>query len=771
MFDSFDYDVFICHSASDAAQALPIADHLRADGLRVWLAAWEVQAGEHYSSKIESGLTRSRVLILCTSINAFGPRWPRMEACTVQFRDPRNPQRRLVVLRLDKTPLKAELAHYPFIDAGDKNAHSQLMSACRQLSSVDSPPPIEADRIFIPVRAKARTYAFSSKESLVLTALDNHCVQIFDLKIRRLIGILKGHEAPINCVSISPDRRFALTGSDDRTIRYWDLRSQSCVYKLEHHRSSIRSVAFDRSGRQALSVAAHDPTILRWDLRSGSCKAMLEGHRGEIEGVIGGPYSHVALSGGGKDHSLRLWDLKSGACLKVFKGHTDRVRCVTLSSDQEYALSGSNDKTVRLWNVRDGRCISILEGHVAPIIGVGFHPDHDAAFSVSASEVIVWDLRMNHEISKYVPTNKAVCGCGWSSDGGNLYVGFDGGEIEIQDYKWINAEARKSPDPDSHSASDSPDFKYTNAKVVLIGESGSGKTGLSKRLTGQPWQPTDSTVGAWATQWPLPDSQSDHGNREIWLWDFGGQADQRLIHQLYMDDASVAVHVFDGQRANLFETLSQWDRDFSCKAHDGIAKLLVAGRIDASVVRASRKALEDFRKQHGYLDLLETSAKTGVGCEELRQHIQKAIRWENIPWQSSPPLFKRLKQEIIKLKDQGVMLMRFNELRETLRARLFEQPFAFKDDELKAAVSLLSGPGLIWELKFGGWILFRPELINAYAQAVIQTLRDDPLERGCVSEERVFKGDLVYTASTPPLHRDSARRMNGLYCCPCTKPC
>jgi GTPase SAR1 family protein len=36
--------------------------------------------------------------------------------------------------------------------------------------------------------------------------------------------------------------------------------------------------------------------------------------------------------------------------------------------------------------------------------------------------------------------------------------------------------------------------------------------------------------------------------REIWLWDFGGQADQRLIHQLYMDETALAVLVFDGQK-------------------------------------------------------------------------------------------------------------------------------------------------------------------------------------------------------------------------------
>jgi GTPase SAR1 family protein len=76
--------------------------------------------------------------------------------------------------------------------------------------------------------------------------------------------------------------------------------------------------------------------------------------------------------------------------------------------------------------------------------------------------------------------------------------------------------------------------QYTNAMVLLVGDTHSGKTGLAHRLATGEWKPSDgSTVGAWSTQWKLKDSGIKLGvEREIWLWDFGGQSDQRLIHQL-----------------------------------------------------------------------------------------------------------------------------------------------------------------------------------------------------------------------------------------------
>ena len=212
--------------------------------------------------------------------------------------------------------------------------------------------------------------------------------------------------------------------------------------------------------------------------------------------------------------------------------------------------------------------------------------------------------------------------------------------------------------------------QYTNAKVVLLGESGAGKTGLSQRLGLNSWQPTDSTVGAWATQWKLPVASEDGVEREIWLWDFGGQADQRLIHQLYLDETAVAVLVFDGQKEDVFDTLGQWDRDLTRASHKHCSKLLVAGRIDAGGMRVSRSQLNEFASERGYPNCLETSAKMDTGCDELKQTILQAIDWQQIPWRTSPRIFKWLKDEIIRLKDDNRVLMRFNELRDHLQSRL-----------------------------------------------------------------------------------------------------
>jgi GTPase SAR1 family protein len=68
-----------------------------------------------------------------------------------------------------------------------------------------------------------------------------------------------------------------------------------------------------------------------------------------------------------------------------------------------------------------------------------------------------------------------------------------------------------------------PAVHYANAKVVILGDSGVGKTGLGLVLAGEEFRPAESSHrrNAW-----LLDAEDLHGEqpgrREIYLWDLAG---------------------------------------------------------------------------------------------------------------------------------------------------------------------------------------------------------------------------------------------------------
>lgn len=249
----------------------------------------------------------------------------------------------------------------------------------------------------------------------------------------------------------------------------------------------------------------------------------------------------------------------------------------------------------------------------------------------------------------------------------------------------------------------------------------------------------------------LPHTADDRGiSREIWLWDFAGQLDYRLMHQLFIDETEVAVFVFNPQQENPFEGLGQWDSDLEKAARRPFKKLLVAGRCDRGSLMISQSSIEAFCQERGFMQYLETSAQTGDGCEQLRQAILQNIDWNSIPWTATLQIFKTLKEEIIKMRDEGVVLLRMVELKQQLTLRLPHDPFTM--DELRAVVGLLSGPGLAWKLEFGDFVLLQPERINAYAAAVVRKVRQHPDEIGCILEQDILNANIDFqdTKRLPP---------------------
>ena len=109
--------------------------------------------------------------------------------------------------------------------------------------------------------------------------------------------------------------------------------------------------------------------------------------------------------------------------------------------------------------------------------------------------------------------------------------------------------------------------QYTNAKVLLVGESGVGKTGLSNYLAHgvkvEDNKPLPSTDGAWATHWPLRHEKKKAG---VERQDIGcGISRGRWIIGWCISSSWMTRQrrcwTFNPQNENPFEGLGHWDRD------------------------------------------------------------------------------------------------------------------------------------------------------------------------------------------------------------------
>jgi TIR domain/WD domain, G-beta repeat len=385
MADDFQYDVFLSYSVKDKAVVLPLAQRLRQDGLRVWLDDWQIRPGDSVPAKMEDGLERSRVLVLCMSANAFGADWPRLESYTFRFRDPLNKERRFIPLRLDDAPAKGSLGQFLYISwlpEDRESAYAKLLEACRPPAKL---PTVEAQT----ARKLIISYGFSPDGKCALSGAKDGIVRLWDMETSICSRVLEGHTDSVWSVAWSADQRRALSSGNDKTVRLWDVETGRCLHVLEGHALQVLSAVLTADQRRALSGST-DHTMRLWDVETGVCLRVFEEATGFLSVALSADQRR-ALSG--DDTTVRLWDVETGICLRVLKGHTGAVWSVAWSADQRHALSGSFDNTVRLWDVETGRCLRVLEGHTDDVWSVAWSADQRHALSGAKDHAVrLWDL-------------------------------------------------------------------------------------------------------------------------------------------------------------------------------------------------------------------------------------------------------------------------------------------------------------------------------------------------------------------------------------------
>jgi len=134
------------------------------------------------------------------------------------------------------------------------------------------------------------------------------------------------------------------------------------------HSNWVTALATPPENNDIVLSGSRDKSIIIWDLKKGDNnnyampKRALRGHSHYVQDVVISSDGQFALSGSW-DATLRLWDLNTGTTTRpTFVGHTKDVLSVAFSSDNRQIVSGSRDRTIKLWNTL-GECKYTLDEH------------------------------------------------------------------------------------------------------------------------------------------------------------------------------------------------------------------------------------------------------------------------------------------------------------------------------------------------------------------------------------------------------------------------
>ncbi|KAA8494658.1 Transcription initiation factor TFIID subunit 5 [Porphyridium purpureum] len=187
-----------------------------------------------------------------------------------------------------------------------------------------------------------------------------------------------------------------------------------------------------------LVAGFEDSTVRMWDVKAGTCSTCI-GHQGPVYDVSVSPDNRYSLSSS-EDGSIRLWSNALKTDLVAYRGHNYPVWCVSFSPLGYYFVSGGHDRSARLWSTDHISPLRIFAGHLADVDCVAWHVNCNYVFSGSSDRSArMWDVRTGDAVRLFGLQDGAVGALATSPDGSKLAMAGEGQVIE----EWDISSGRK----------------------------------------------------------------------------------------------------------------------------------------------------------------------------------------------------------------------------------------------------------------------------------------------------------------------------------------
>jgi internalin A len=167
-------------------------------------------------------------------------------------------------------------------------------------------------------------------------------------------------------------------------------------------------------------------------------------------------------------------------------------------------------------------------------------------------------------------------------------------------------------------------------KIIIVGQGSVGKTSLVRQITLGDFDVNEiKTEGISINRWQVQNRikyENQFSPIQINLWDFGGQEIMHATHQFFLTKRSLYLLALDSRLTQEENRVEYWLKII--QSFGGESPVLIVGnKIDQHPLDIDRTGLQ--KKYPNIVGILETSAATGKGIEELKTAIAEQVN--NLP--------------------------------------------------------------------------------------------------------------------------------------------
>eukprot|EP00270_Netrium_digitus_P008554 TRINITY_DN2567_c0_g1_i1.p1 TRINITY_DN2567_c0_g1~~TRINITY_DN2567_c0_g1_i1.p1 ORF type:complete len:225 (-),score=52.40 TRINITY_DN2567_c0_g1_i1:434-1108(-) len=174
----------------------------------------------------------------------------------------------------------------------------------------------------------------------------------------------------------------------------------------------------------------------------------------------------------------------------------------------------------------------------------------------------------------------------------------------------------------NHKPDDDYDYLF---KVVLVGDSGVGKSNLISRFTKNEFNmESKSTIGV---EFATRSIEVDGKTVKAQIWDMAGQERYRAITSAYYRGAVGALLVYDITRQVTYDNIERWLKELRDHGDNSIIITLVGNKSDLGHLRkVTVEKGQSFAEKEGFF-FIETSALDATNVDEAFTQILTEIYW------------------------------------------------------------------------------------------------------------------------------------------------
>lgn len=160
-------------------------------------------------------------------------------------------------------------------------------------------------------------------------------------------------------------------------------------------------------------------------------------------------------------------------------------------------------------------------------------------------------------------------------------------------------------------------------KIVLIGDSGVGKTSLLQRFAEQFFSDTHiTTIGV---DFKLRTIQVGNKRVKLQVWDTAGQEKFRVITKTYYRNAAGIIIAYDVTSGDSFVNTKRWIEEVKNNCgDDGVPIVLVGNKCDSPNKVVSLEDQENYAKLMN-LKFFETSARDNINVDEVFIELTRLV--------------------------------------------------------------------------------------------------------------------------------------------------